>query len=279
MSFVAVAALPESASALVEAAALCGLTPMEARTRCAGLLPRVLVRQADEDEARRLAAGLTALGFRAFAADPRQVPGDAQRVVARDLEWTGTPQGGMARDLEWTGTPQGGMARELEWTGTGLTVTDGRGERHDCPAGSIVLVQPGFRSSSQTERVKSTERKFSMGRALLSGGLSLTKTVVTVSDQVTSSREPFLLVTRTEGLPALILYESRLNYQGLGAALQPSRILNFRTVQERLRGLGPMDDRTAQPAYLRGLPELGVDPVDLGLFLVRLAVTLPGAPG
>jgi hypothetical protein len=265
MSFVAVAALPESASALVEAAALCGLTPMEARTRCAGLLPRVLVRQADEDEARRLAAGLTALGFRAFAADPRQVPGDAQRVVARDLEWTGTPQGG--------------MARELEWTGTGLTVTDGRGERHDCPAGSIVLVQPGFRSSSQTERVKSTERKFSMGRALLSGGLSLTKTVVTVSDQVTSSREPFLLVTRTEGLPALILYESRLNYQGLGAALQPSRILNFRTVQERLRGLGPMDDRTAQPAYLRGLPELGVDPVDLGLFLVRLAVTLPGAPG
>jgi hypothetical protein len=247
MSFVAVAALPESASAMAEAAALCGLTPMEARTRCAGLLPRVLVRQADEAEARRL----TALGFRAFAADPRQVLGDAQRVLARDLEWTAT----------------------------GLAVTDGRGGRHDCPAGSIVLVQPGFRSSSQTERVKSTERKFSMGRALISGGLSLTKTVVTVSDQVTSSREPFLLVTRTEGLPALILYESRLNYQGLGAALQPSRILNFRTVQEHLRGLGPMDDRTAQPAYLRGLPELGVDPVDLGLFLVRLAVTLPGAPG
>ena len=251
MSFVAVAALPEAPSALAEAAALCGLTPMEARTRCAGLLPRVLVRQADEAEARRLTAGLTALGFRAFAAEPRQVPGDAQRVLARDLEWTAT----------------------------GLAVTDGRGGRHDCPAGSIVLVQLGFRSSSQTERVKSTERKFSMGRALLSGGLSLTKTVVTVSDQVTSSREPFLLVTRTGDLPALILYESRLNYQGLGAALQPSRILNFRTVQERLRGLGPMDDRTAQPAYLRGLPELGVDPVDLGLFLVRLAVTLPGAPG
>jgi len=251
MSFIAVAALPESASALTEAAALCGLTPMEARTRCAGLLPRVLVRQADEAEARRLTAGLTALGFRAFAAEPRQVPGDAQRVLARDLEWTGT----------------------------GLAVTDGRGGRHDCPARSIVLVQPGFRSSSQTERVKSTERKFSMGRALLSGGLSLTKTVVTVSDQVTSSREPFLLVTRTGDLPALILYETRLNYQGLGAALQPSRILNFRTVQERLRGLGPMDDSTAQPAYLRGLPELGVDPVDLGRFLVRLAITLPGAPG
>ena len=251
MSFVAVAALPEAPSALAEAAALCGLAPMEARTRCAGLLPRVLVRQADEETAQRLTAGLAALGFRAVAGDPRQVPGDAQRVLARDLEWTGA----------------------------GLTVIDGQGGRHDCPADSILLVQPGFRSRSQTERVKSTERKFSMGRALLSGGLSLTKTVVSVTDQVTTSRDPFLLVTRTQGLPALILYESRLNYQGLGAALQPSRILNFRTVQERLRGLGPMDERTAQPAYLRGLPELGVDPVDLGLFLVRIAVTLAGTPG
>ena len=40
---------------------------------------------------------------------------------------------------------------------------------------------------------------------------------------------------------------------------------------ERLRALvpAPLDDRAAQPAFLRGLPQLGVDEVDLGLFLVQ----------
>jgi len=242
--FVAIAGLPAEPSALPAAAALCGLTLMEARSRCAGTLPRILVRQAAEPEARRLVAGLDGLGFRAFAGEARQVPGDAQRI----------------------------LGRQLEWTGPGFAVLDGRGARHDCPAASIALVLPGFRASTRSELVKSTERKFSMGRALLTGGLSVSRKVETVTEQVTSSRESFLLLARAEGQPALILYESRMGFQCLGAELKPSRFHNLRTLLERLRALGlPVDERAADPGYLRGLPQLGVDEVDLGLFLIQAA--------
>jgi hypothetical protein len=243
--FVAVAGLPADPSAMREAAVLCGLTPMEVGTRCAGALPRILVRQAGEDEARRQAAGLGALGFLAFAADARQVDGDAQRVVAR----------------------------QLEWTDAGCAVMDGRGTRHDCPFAGIVLIQAGFRTATLSEIVKSTERKFSMGKALLSGGLALTRKVETVSEQVTSTRETFILVQRRPDQPAIILYESRLGFQCLGADLRHTRQLNLKALLERLRAQvpAPVDDRAAQPAFLRGLPRLGVDEVDLGLFLVREA--------
>jgi len=245
--FIAVAGFPEAQSAMQQAAALCGLAMMEVRSRCAGVLPRVLVRQAPEAEARRLAAGLEALGFRTFAAEVRQIPSDAQRIVAR----------------------------QLEWTDSGFAVTDGRGTRHDCPFSTLALLQFGFRATSHSEIVKSTERKFSVGKALMTGGLAFSKTVEKVTEQVSTTREFCILAARTEGLPAIILYELRLGFQCLGAGLKPSRYLNLKALLERLRALPvPVDDRTAQPGYLRGLPQLGVDELDLGLFLVRASMNL-----
>jgi hypothetical protein len=244
--FVAVAGLPEDPSALRGAATLCGLTMMEVGARCAGVLPRVLVRQAAEAEAQRLLAGLGSLGFQAFAADVRQVPKDAQRI----------------------------LARQLEWTGSGFAVMDGRGARHDCPFAGIALVQPGYRTSSQTELITTTERKISIGKALMTGGLSFSTKVETTAERVTSNRESFILLVRKEDLPAIVLYESRLGFQCLGAELKPTRHLNLKALLERLRALvpAPVDDRLAQPTFLKGLPQLGVDEVDLGLFLVQKAL-------
>ncbi len=179
----------------------------------------------------RSGAALEALGFRIFAAEVRQIPSDAQRIVAR----------------------------QLEWTNAGFTVTDGRGTRHDCPSATLALLQPGFRTAVQAEVVKTTERKFSLGRALATGGISISKKVEKVTEQVSTSRESYILVVRTGGLPGIMLYESRLNFQCLGAELKPFRHLNLKAVLERLRALGPVpvDDRTAQPAFLRGLPSSG----------------------
>jgi hypothetical protein len=246
--FIAVADLSEAPTAMQGAAALCGLTLVEVRARCAGVLPRILVRQAPAEQALRLTAGLRDLGFRAFAAEVSQVPTDRQRIVAR----------------------------QLDWTGNGFAVTDGRGACHDCPSASITLFQPGHRTTSHAELVKSTERKFSMGRALLTGGLSFSKKVVTVTEQVTSERESFILVVRAEGLPAIMLYESRLRFQCLGADIKHARHLNLKVLLERLRALSPapVDDRATQLSYLRGLPGLGVDETDLGLFLVQAAMDL-----
>jgi hypothetical protein len=212
------------------------------------VLSKILVRQAPQDQARRLPAGLRDLGLLAFATEVRQVPTDAQRIVSR----------------------------QLEWTSTGFAVTDGRGACHDCPSPSIALFQPGHRPTSHSELVKSTDHKFSMGRALLTRGLFLSKKVVTVTEQVISERESFILVVRAEGLPAIILYESRLGFQRLGVDIKAARHLNLKALLERLRALAPapVDDRAAQPTYLRGLPRLGVDEADLGLFLVQAARNL-----
>ena len=241
--FIAVTRLPDDPAAFAEAAALCGLAQAEARSRCAGPLPRVLVRQAAEDEARAWAAGLEALGFRTLVADPRLIPTDAQRIVAR----------------------------QLAWADTGFTVTDLQARSHEVFFPDITLFQTGLRTTSHAEVVKSTERKFSMGRALATGGLSLSKTVETTSTEVTSHRDSFVLVERDGGRPGVILYESRLNFQCLGAALQHTRAGNLKVLLERLRTLAgvAVEERAAQPAFLRGLPHVGVDEVDLGLFLAR----------
>lgn len=241
--FIAVTALPGDPAAYLEAAALCGLAPAEARSRCAGPLPRILVRQAAGPDAQRIAEGLEALGFRALAADPKAVPTDARRVVAR----------------------------QLAWTDTGFQVTDGQGRSHDVFFPDLTLFQTGFRATSHTEVTTSTERKFSMGRALATGGLSISKTVETTSTEVTSHREAFILALREEGQPEVMLYESKLNFQCLGAALQHTRAGNLKALLERLTALSGVrvEARAGDPAFLRGLPQVGVDEVDLALYLAR----------
>lgn len=241
--FLAVTRLPVDTAAYAAAAGLCGLTQAEVRSRCAGVLPKVLIRQLPAVEAPKAVAGLEALGFGILAAEPGEVPTDAQRV----------------------------LARQLAWTDTGFAVTDAQGRRHEVFFPDIVLFQTGFRTTSQETVVKSKERKFSVSRALLTSGLSLSKTVETTRTEVTSHRESFILVERDGGQPGVMLYEARLNFQCLGAAIQPTRPGNLKALLARLTSLSaaPVDARAAQPAFLRGLPQVGVDEVDLGLFLAR----------
>ena len=87
---------------------------------------------------------------------------------------------------------------------------------------------------------------------------------------------------RTGDLPALTMYESKMNFQCLGPGILPTRQANLQALLARLRALGevPVDDLTHQQAFLRGVPQLGVDEVDLGLFLIRTALTgKKSAPG
>jgi hypothetical protein len=117
-------------------------------------------------------------------------------------------------------------------------------------------------------------RKLDIGKALLTSGLSITKKVETISERVTATKEPFLLLQRRDGRPDLMLYERRLNYQCLGRELQPSTFGNFTALSAKLRNLAPqapLDDRIIRPGFLLGLPLMSVDPVDLALFLVTMS--------
>jgi len=194
----------------------------------------------------RLVAALQAAGFVAFAGEVPAVSTDAQRIVARILELT-----------------EGG-----------LVAVDGQGRRHACPAPAQEAILRGVRLVESTAIEKTTQRKLSLGRALVTGGLAVTRKVETTSERTTAEKEAFLLLQRRDGLPEIMLYERQLDYQCLGAGLQPSTFGNLTALLARLRALAPqavLDDRITRPGFLAGLPPLGLEPVDVAVFLVTQA--------
>jgi hypothetical protein len=243
---VAVARIPESADARALAAKAAGIALADANRRLAGPLPRVFAPALAPDAAEVLAATLEGLGFLTVVFDPKAVPGDADRVLASRIEIAG---------------------------GT-LHATDAQGRAHACPGVAITLVQSGVRVKTLAEDVKTSERRFSMGKAVLSGGLLLTKKVDRTTVKVTETREPFLLVQRNDGEPDIMLYERRLDYRFLGAEMQPMSRANLERVLGRLRALAPragVEQRLLQPGFVAGLPLTSADPADLALYLVTLA--------
>jgi hypothetical protein len=250
---IVVTRLPAGADALAEAARITGLARVDVGNRLTGLLPRVLCAEPDAERAGAIAAALEARGFSALACDPAAAPGDDERVVAHALEL--------------------GPA--------GLVAVDGGGQRETCPAEAIALVQRGARSATKRATSTTSTRRLDLGRALLTGGLSLTKRVERTETTTETTFDPFLLVHRRDGGADLVLYERRLDYRFLGPAIAASSRANFELLTARLRALAPaapFDDRTSRPGFLGGIRYAAGDPVDLALHVVWLAHLRGGAP-
>ncbi|MEO8213697.1 MAG: hypothetical protein ABI560_10920 [Myxococcales bacterium] len=231
--------------AFIEAARLTGLSPADVRTRLAGPLPRVLHIEPDGDRARELAAELEGAGFAVLVCEPRAAPGDDERLQARGLRLAG------------------GI----------LTVIDGAGGEEELPLSALSLIQRGTRTTTSTEVTKKTERRLDVTRALLTGGLMLTKKVEKKTTRTTTARESFLLLHRGDGERDVMVYERRLDYRFLGADLQPASAANFDRLLARLRAAAPrvpFDDRVNRPGFLSGLPAASSATVDLALWLVHL---------
>jgi hypothetical protein len=164
------------------------------------------------------------------------------------------------------------VARAVAPTGGALVVTGPEGATHEIPARAIALVQRGVRSSRRERTVTTAERHLDLPKAVLTGGLIVTKTVVRTQVKTTGTDEPFLLVQRGDGEPDVILYERRLNHRALGPWMQSSSRGNLEHVWGELQRLAPgrTDDRVARPGFVSALPATSADPVDLALFLVAL---------
>ena len=232
--------------AIARAADALGLPPAEMQVKLWGILPRVVLATNDASRAAATVETLEELGFAAMACDPAAAPSDAERVVARKVE---------------LGPKQ-------------IVVWDGGGEQHVCPGGALALVVRGVRTHTTVKTVTTSERRFAPVRAVLSSGLLLTKTTKKTEVETRDAQEPFLMIHRRDGAPDLILYERRIDYRLLGAAMQPSSAANLRLVEDRARVVAPgaaFDDRAARPGFVGGLPATSVDAVDLALFLLVLA--------
>ncbi len=112
----------------------------------------------------------------------------------------------------------------------------------------VALVRAIHRSSSEHVE-KSDERKLSLGRAAMSGGFLMTKTVTKTAKVATEEREQVLYVFRQGGAPMLATL-SRTRYEGLASTLRPSQIENFNTLVKTLRERAPhavYDERLLAP--------------------------------
>jgi hypothetical protein len=242
----AVVHVPADPGARLAAAKLTALAPADFDRRLVGVLPRILLNGVSPEAASELAPALEALGYLVVSFAPEAVPGDGDRIVAHRLDM------------------RGGQ----------LEVEDAAGHRHHCPEGAIALLQRGVRVQKSSWKTSQSERKLDLTKAVLSGGLLLTRKVERTTVHHRDSEEGLVLVERSDGDPDIIVPERGMDYRFLAAEMQPSSRANLEQVWRRLRELAPraaVDERMARPAFVSSLPLTAVDPVDLGLYLVSLS--------
>jgi hypothetical protein len=113
---------------------------------------------------------------------------------------------------------------------------------------NLMIRGMGITSGTGTETMR--ERKFSLGRAVLTSGLMMTKTTKTTQQNITETRQGFLHVY-AQGHAPLVFREGALGYNSLGPKMQPSRAANFDLLIAELRRLCPgavYDDRLMSKA-------------------------------
>lgn len=195
-----------------EAAALAadrGTTAYEERLALAAGFPAIVVRTSDHAVARHMLERIQSRRHGALAVDSSTLVGSEQMVAMR----------------RFTLEPDA------------VHLSDATGERlpYD-DIGALLRANHWSRSEAETE-VKS--KAFSMGRALLSGGLVVSKTVTQKQRSVTHDDQQLLYVFRRSGGIPWVLYERGTSYAGLGSQLQPSSVQNFLKVTSLLRAHAP----------------------------------------
>jgi hypothetical protein len=245
----------ETAVAKIIAEAL-GLVLFEARQKIAGGGPRVLGSFADGGQAELLAAQLRLGGVPALAIDV-----NAQR----------------REEPVWA-------VRSFALEPAAVRVEGFDGRRCVVDFGRVDLLLAAICSGGPVQTTATvTDRKFSLGKTLLAGGIPMTKTV---SREETTSREERdeCLWLYAQGQSPLVFTRATLNYDGLGHAKQMSRDLNFAALKRELRRAASQaryDDRLLQRANQVRLLGPALPPeTHLDLACAILARTLrPAATG
>ena len=116
----------------------------------------------------------------------------------------------------------------------GLTAFSRQSQIAELAFGEVELILRGARIRERTEWKHNEERKFSPVRAVVTGGMVITKTTRTAEPVTTAEREDFVHLYAV-GSPALVFRADALNYRSLGPALQPSAMANFETLVDSLR--------------------------------------------
>ncbi|HTQ48685.1 MAG TPA: hypothetical protein VMI75_38270 [Polyangiaceae bacterium] len=194
-----------------------GATPYDARMLLVSGLPAVVRTTGDKAQALDLLARLRARGHGAVACDSAAVVASGAMVAMRRFRL--------------------GPAA--------VTLDDRSGEA--LPYDDVLALLPAVhRTRAQTE-TSTSEKKLSIARAVVTSGLSMTKTVKKESHASTEERDNVLYLFRRSGAPPWLLREGGVgDWSGHGQPLAASRLENFRLTVGALRAKAPgatFDDR------------------------------------
>lgn len=194
-----------------------GLMAFEARQRLIGGGPSVVASFADLRQARELAANVSRDGLKALVVDATAV-----RMRSGFL-----------------------VVRRFEFDKRVLKIETLSGQQATIPYAEMELLLQGTSIVGYTETKTVVERKFSMGKTLLAGGIPMTKKVERLEEVSGEESEPVLYLYAGDR-PAVIFSLNGMNYDGFGAEMKLSRKLNFAYLLSQLHQHAPdavCDDR------------------------------------
>ena len=181
------------------------------------------------EERLKLAAGLPAIVL--TSANPAPAHTLLQKIRARG-------HGVVGLDADTTVGAGAMMAmRRFALEPDAVSLPDMPGER--LPYADILGIFRAMHTTHTQTRTETTTKKFSPGRALLTGGALLSKSVKSEEKNQSTDREQVAYLFRASGETPWLLRERGTNYSGLGAQIGPSSAQNFLTTLARLREKAP----------------------------------------
>jgi hypothetical protein len=207
----------ETAELVQTLAGALGIMPYEARQRIIGGGPTVVASFADEQRAVELAAKLNQRAISSLVVDASEVRGRAGHLVVRRFEL-------------------GDRSLRIETVG---------GKSAEIPFSEIDLLLPGVSTVGYSETKTVVDRKLSIGKTILSGGIPMSKKVERQEVVSTEESRKFLYLYAGDR-PSADFSQDGMSYEGFGAAMKFSRELNFAYLISELRRLSPRavyDDR------------------------------------
>ena len=225
MHIAAIYNLPDHKNDLAEALATAlGITVYEARSRLRfpGKGPLVAASCRDLEDAERITGRLVSGGFDAIVLYHDEIDSESAQFIVR----------------------------KFRLDDDALDIESGKGQHLSIEYRSIDLLLHGTGIAGKTEIETLKERKFSLGRTVLSGGLVMSRTKKITREIKTEARESFFNLY-SGSAPTLVFREGVLVYDAPGFALKPSRVANFAYLISELRQRQPdaaFDDRLLRRA-------------------------------
>jgi hypothetical protein len=183
-----------------------GIVAYEARQRLALGSPAVVWTGGDREQALRVLGKLRAL-------DPRAMACDASAVVASDAMIS-------MRDFTFDAEAVRAGGETLPWS-------------------DVLCMLRGSQQRVVETTSKEKQSSFSMGRAMLSGGLVVSKTTSKEVTTKSTDKEQALYLFRRSGATPFLLREASTRYAALGPSVAHASLQNFLTATRLFREAAP----------------------------------------